>query len=806
MDEGVIETISDTLRDAFHHEVLFVGRMGKSGLVEEISAPARGNSDQVPALFPFMEKGDVVIHNHPSGAIRPSGADLSVASRLGNQGIGFFIVDNTVAELYVVAEPVETWKRENLDIDEIRSIVESGGLLDRNLESYEPRNEQASMLEAVAHAFNDDAVAVIEAGTGVGKSFAYLIPSLQWAKRNRERVIVSTHTINLQHQLYEKDIPVIRNVLGLEIKAVVAKGRGNYLCLRRIEEMEAERELFTDWESELAAIRGWAEKTKEGAKSDLSFYPTEEIWQSVCSESDTCVGLRCAYRERCFVLKARKEAASADLIIVNHHLYFADLSMRMNETGFDMTAVLPPTKRVIFDEAHTMESCATSFFSDSLNRFSLNKQLGRIVRRRGKRRGGLLSRLRKLVPGISLDPFVSRIDDIREKYELLDSRTLTLFESRGGNSFRVTGYGEGEPAADIRENLVELHDSLLALISEVYTIPKRLSEKDLESPEAYELSRVTERLEGSAEFLRQFSENADDPEHVFWIERRRSGKGEHFSSFIITPLEVGGILKESLFEKNDSVVCTSATLTVQKRFDTWMSRVGLEETYGKEVRCRYLESPFPYETNVLLTVPTDAPPPTAGDEYIRFSTGFIGSLLEVTDGRGLVLFTSYSMLTEVYEQVRKRLLPLGITTMRQGEDDRTRLLNRFNTDISSVLFATESFWQGVDAPGETLEIVILCRLPFQVPTDPVVKARMEAVEKRGGNSFFELAVPEAVTKLKQGFGRLMRKKDDRGVVAILDTRILTKGYGKIFLSSLPPTVRCFKEGASILEEIERFMY
>ena len=331
--EGVIDTITDTLGDAFHHEVLFVGRMGKTGLVEEISAPARGNSEQVPALFPFMERGDVVIHNHPSGAIRPSGADLGIASRLGNQGIGFFIVDNAVTELYIVAEPVETWKRENLDVREIVSIAAEGGPLDRNLASYEPRDEQAGMLEEVTGAFNDDAVAVIEAGTGVGKSFAYLIPSLLWAKKNRERVLVSTHTINLQHQLYEKDIPLIRKVLDIEIKAVVAKGRGNYVCLRRIEESEAERELFTDWESELAAIRSWSEKTKEGSKSDLPFYPAEEVWQAVCSESDTCVGLRCSHRERCFVLKARKEAASADLIIVNHHLYFADLAMRMNETG-----------------------------------------------------------------------------------------------------------------------------------------------------------------------------------------------------------------------------------------------------------------------------------------------------------------------------------------------------------------------------------------------------------------------------------------------------------------------------------------
>lgn len=805
--------LREAVHSAFGQEILAVGRCGQNGKVTDIAVAARGNASQVPALYMYMERGDVVIHNHPSGNLSPSDADLAVASRIGNQGIGFFIIDNSVDNLYAVAEPVREKPAERIEPGELSPYLDAGGKLSKILPDFIPRTQQQQMLETVLKAFNDKEYAVIEAGTGVGKSFAYLLPAAVWAERNQERIIVSTHTINLQQQIIEKDIPIIKRALGSKVKAVLAKGRSNYICLRRLQDAIDEIDLFPDMLKDLQALREWAERSGNGSRSDLSFFPSPQLWQTVCSEADACLGLKCPYREKCFVLKARKEAASADIIVANHHLIFADLAMRIEEVGFESTAVLPPCKRFIYDEAHTIEECATSFFSQQVNRFILGKQFQRLARKQGKKSSGVLMKIKSIISDEKrLTAVQQRIREVNGKYDALEAITLTWLGDRSNlllnyNQDTVSEEPAADPAADIPfiEPYKGFQNSLLSLLDELFSLRAAIPDSFLEEPEVYELDTVIRRLETISGGSHLFIEGADPDQYIYWIERKRSSSGEYFTNYVVTPMSVSSIMKEAVFSPNKTIVCTSATLTVRNSFINWLKKVGLNDSVDQRVQTCLLDSPFPFDTNVLLSVPVDAPLPNQ-ETFLQYSAETVQKICEITEGRALVLFTSYSMLNHVYDAVVPALRDRGITCMKQGDDDRGRLLTHFTADISSVLFATDSFWQGVDAPGEACKAVVLCRLPFKVPTEPVIKARMEMMKRQGRNPFFEMSLPDAVMKLKQGFGRLIRKQNDSGIVVVLDSRIVRKNYGRFFLESLPRTRRTFKESARVLEEIERFLY
>ena len=423
----VVEEIREAIADADGNEVFFVGRMGDDGRVASVTVGARGNEEAVPVLSPHLAGGDVVIHNHPSGGTRPSNADLGVASRLGNQGIGFYIVDNDMEEIYVVAEPVEDREVTPLDEEELAGLLSPGGALSRVYSAFEERESQAGMLRLVCRAFNGEEICAAEAGTGVGKSLAYLLPAVAWAVRNGERVVVSTNTINLQQQLIEKDIPLAKKVLGEDPKVILVKGRGNYLCLHRLNEALDELSLFDERDTELLSIREWARTTETGSRTDLSFFPSDDTWSRVCSEADACLGLRCGHRDGCFVLKARREASSAQVLIANHHLLFADLAFRMAGSGFDDPAVLPPFRRLVFDEAHNVEKAATSFFSQSFYRYLVLRFLGRLLRRRKGKVTGHFPLLVRRLKGSDLATRVPElIQAVQGRAEELDDSLLAL--------------------------------------------------------------------------------------------------------------------------------------------------------------------------------------------------------------------------------------------------------------------------------------------------------------------------------------------------------------------------------------------
>lgn len=795
----MIRFLRTSIEEAEGNEVLFSGKANADGIVDEIILAARGKEDTVPVIESVIDFGDVLIHNHPNGLLVPSSEDLDVAGRLGRHGIGAYIIDNQATRLYVVAEIIKRNKKQPLDLEETAGYLEDGGALSQSVENYESRPEQIDFLKAVCSSFNKDNITIAEAGTGVGKSFAYLIPAFKWAEQNKERVIISTGTINLQHQLLEKDIPVIQKLLGSKLKAVLVKGRQNYICLRRFNDRLQEAGLF-DNEADYKAISKWLEVTKTGERSDLSFFPTWEMWSDICSESESCLGIKCPYREKCFVIRSRKEAASASIIVVNHHLLFSDMEARM-EDDFNGTSILPNYSRVIFDEAHNLENAATSYFSQSVNKGYILKVMHQIYRRLKERVFGIYrfwsyytEQKEKLeqVPR-QIATILARTDDLEKVVQanvlMNDNSSVLDMRSEAINTADIYG-----AVANLRNELNDLFN----IITDIHEELSKLPDKEVKNDKRmYETAIVKNKISGIISMLNDFVANQNTC--INYIE-----KGKKYSSLFIAPLSVSWTLREIIFKKLSNVVLVSATLSVNKSFEFYATRIGLHDV-DRPVARFIFDSPFEYKKNVLLSIPSDLPEPKSAD-YSHKLSDLIKNVLLISEGKGLVLFTSYSMLKTVYDLVRDDFSNAGITLFKQGDDDNKKLLGNFFINKNSVLFATDSFWEGVDVPGESLSVLIICRLPFKVPSDPVIKARMELIEKNGGNSFMEYSLPEAVIKLRQGFGRLIRRKSDRGVILITDTRILTKFYGKIFFNSLPETRRDITSSDRICLKIEDFLY
>ncbi len=807
MHHRVILKMREAIRDAEGQEVLFVIKTDENGIGIDVVTAARGNDTAAPFIFPAAERGDAVIHNHPSGVLKPSSNDLHIAARLGNEGIGFYIVNNLVSKVYCVTEVYSGGTITPLDKESLCSILLPGGILSKQLEYYEVRDPQVEMLEKVIDAFNNNEINVTEAGTGVGKSFAYLIPAIQWARQNKERVIISTATINLQQQLINKDIPLLQKMTGTNIKSVLVKGRGNYICLRRLEEAFQEQSLFNEENDELNIIYRWSKSTNDGSKSDLSFMPERALWNKVCSESDSCMGMKCPKRDKCFVMKARKETSSAQILVVNHHLLFSDLGMRVHGAGFDGTAVLPPYRRVIFDEAHTIEKSATSFFSENYNKFLLLKSLNALYGRKKRVVYGVLEKIKNLVSAPDeFDSVPFLITQIKDLMDIAEQSAQTFAGDH--NTKRFLPSDSSIPLENLVNALYNLHRSTAKLIQVLHDGAGDLFSDAEDNTDVFNLKIILQRLQKVCSVLDALQHYGEDEEKIVWIEKKRTGKNDSFYSFYITPLDISSMMETAVYETQSTAVFTSATLTVQKEFNFWKERIGLSLADSKADRVvayTRLKSPFEYRKQVLLGIPQNAPDP-GSEAFQEFVSRTILSILEISEGKGLVLFTSHRMLRKAYEETCSFLEQKGITVMKQGDADRSKLLLTFNSDISSVLFATDSFWEGVDVPGESLKVVIICKLPFRVPTDPIVKARMERIEARGGNPFFDLSLPEAAMRLKQGFGRLMRRKNDHGVVVILDPRIIRKRYGKILLDSLPETALSITTAKNMLLDIEDFLY
>jgi ATP-dependent DNA helicase DinG len=641
-----------------------------------------------------------------------------------------------------------------------------GGLLSKTHPAYEFRRGQLQMAQSVEEALEEKRHLIVEAGTGTGKTLAYLLPVI----RSGKRVIISTGTKNLQEQLFFKDVPALERALfpdgDRKLSVCYMKGRNNYLCRKKLFDLTDQPVLSGLEEIEqYRAIAAWEKTTRTGDRAELAELPeASALWYKLDARSDTCLGQKCKEYDRCFITEMRRRAAESDIIIVNHHLFFADLSIKLEAEGAPDAGVLPECGAVIFDEAHELEDIAGSYFGISVGNLRMD-ELTRDVEH-------LLQREKLYTPQMS-----GAIQSLRERSQLF---------------FSLLPASEGRFAFDSRREFLEENgEEFIALNHSLSRLGAELEQLPQKPEEVFALARRAQQLQVQLRFVME----DEDSNTVFWIERRgfrgAGGTRRKSSSFAeekssggrtnvflqATPIEVGQILRECLWSKLETSVLTSATLAVGGGFDYIRQRLGLD--HAREL---IVASHFDYESQAILYVPPDLPDPRT-PQFAAEAAGVIRRLLEITRGRAFVLFTSYAQMNDIYERL---LGVLEFPMLKQGDAPKSALLEEFRIMPHAVLFGTSSFWQGVDVQGEQLSCVIIDRLPFAVPSDPVVAARVKAIDAGGGNAFFEYQVPSAVITLKQGFGRLIRSLHDRGLLALLDNRILKKQYGRVFVESLPP--------------------
>ncbi len=826
----VIQKLQTEIHIASGNEVFFVGDLDDNLNLFGVRALARGNEYSVPAIIDSASAGQVVLHNHPSGNLTPSEQDIHLASIFGNNGVGFLIINNSVSEIYSVVEPFKKKEYSPIEIGELEKLLMPKGPVAKKLgKSFEHRKEQIKVLNETAKAFNDDSIALIEAGTGTGKTFSYLIPSIKWAIQNNERVVISTNTINLQEQLIGKDIPMLEQSINEDFTYSLVKGMRNYLCLLRAEAVDdGQQELIEDDETdEIKNIIEWSKTTTDGSLSDLSFSPKQNTWDKVSAESESCIRSKCPHYAECFFFKKRREISAAQLLIVNHHLFFSDLAIKAATNDTD-SGILPGYNRVIFDEAHNIVDAATSHFSTSVAKFGLTKTLRRL-KSRGKKGEikGLVNFAASTAVKIEnndknndlkntllkIEEVVSpRIDDlessINESFELIfDIAVANTKENKNGGSdfsLRVLEHVQkSEEWMKAEESFESLRIKLLKIQGEIRYLLEILTRNE-EMPNItkllIEFRSVYSKLEYYIEAISSFFKQRDN-ENVKWVEVR-GRRGIVFISLGISPIDVSGQLKQKLYDKTKTVVMTSATLAVEESFEFQKTQLGLEG--NNRLKEQRVLSPFNYKDQVLLGIPADIPEYSSRD-YIKAVSGVLQDVIEKSGGRALILFTSYQTLNNVTNIINDKLLDKGIEVLKQGTLPRDKLLDKFRNTSNTVLMATDSFWEGVDIIGDALKLVVIMRLPFRVPTDPIIEARSDYLEKREINSFLNYSVPMAVIRFKQGFGRLIRSRNDRGAVLVLDKRIGTKSYGKYFLNSLPDCRRVYGKYEDIKNELNEFI-
>lgn len=686
-------------------------------------------------------------------------------------------------------------------IDWVVDNFSPGGKLERNLPSYESRPGQVKMAKLIAEGLSSSQHVVVEAGTGTGKSFAYLIPSLWSAKKTGQKVVVATHTIPLQEQLQKKDIPILEAVLPFSFRVSVLKGKSNYCCLKKWQGCLVNRDsLGSEQKPAMLSILVWLRETITGDIQELSKVPgLMELWPSISADNETCIPGRCSKAAVCFLLRARKKAEEADVLIVNHSLLFSDLKTDYN--------VLPEYHQLVIDEAHQIYQTALQHLGSELSIENVTRIIDSIYRPSGLNFYGTvkqrLGALAQSVPSVPWEIFIKRLESIPEMCATVLEQMKELFELLSmilgmERTFRFVADHTASPWWDgLNVQIENLTGRIKALLSSLEGLTSTLSGEDADEIEElkYILASHQRELQALVDTLIQ-AINLNNPKQVTWLEQSAR------LYLKTSPIEVSDILKEKIFSRLDAVILTSATLSISNSFEHFLQDIGLP----RSTITAQVDSPFDYERQMKFIVVKKGinfrnPD---GEKALELSE-FIAEVAERMNGRTLVLFTAHSLLRQTYASLNPRLARVGIETLAQGiQGERSTLLEAFKRNPKSVLLGANSFWEGIDIPGDTLSCVILVKLPFWPPTLPLIEARSEYLKSQGRDPFHELLLPEAVIRFKQGFGRLIRSKGDRGVVILLDDRVIEKYYGRFFLGSLPVRTHIRGEYPLVFRKIEEY--
>ncbi len=643
-------------------------------------------------------------------------------------------------------------------------IFDKTGLLAEKLNNYECRPQQLVMANRIGEAIRDKEHLIVEAGTGTGKTLSYTVPFLYWTVNEKKRVIISTYTKALQQQLMDNDLPLLKRMLNLDVKYALCMGSENYLCLRRF--FRAQVDVVGVFESlkeveEFRQIDEWRKITRTGLRHEIGFEPTTNIWTKICRESELCLHQKCEYKDECFYSRARKFQNQSQILVANHHLFFANLMAN--------NMLLPSFDGVVFDEAHNLEDVATTYLGVDVSNTGIRYLLDSLYATQTQK--GLLSRLK-----IDNAEIIQQIGEVRHAAE----QFFLNIHGLSGNNAQTMRLRD----KNFINNIIK--EPIFSLISGLNRVKKAVN---IEA-EQVEIDAFIERAQKVNDSLECII-NQSIEGFVYWLETTRKAR---YNRIVLhaNPINVAQRLKSIVFDQMSPVILTSATLTCNKSFDYIKSRLGLNTAAHL-----ILDSPFDYARQSLLYVPQHVPDPR-DEKYIESAAKEIEDLLTLTHGRAFILFTSYSMLNKLHEIVSKRLP--NFNHIKQGDFSPSKAIEMFKVLDHSVIWGTSTFWQGVDVPGEALQCVVITRIPFAVPDDPIIEARVESLKQQNIEPFWNYQVPQAIILTKQGYGRLIRHGDDFGIVAILDSRIHTKGYGRLFIQSLPPSLR-----VSTLKEAAGFM-
>lgn len=809
-----LQTIKKYLEEQNNKSMIFKATFDEDELIQEPFFLSLYKKKSFEETLTKVARNEVVIRTTKPNQLYPSDMELELSEELyTRRNIAYCLLSSDLDDFYFVQD-IDRIFLEDIDI---KNYFSKDGILAKEIKGFEYRQEQEEMAQYIQEAINEDRKIIVEAGTGTGKTLAYLIPAIKWAVANKKKVIIATNTINLQEQLLLKDIPLAKSIIKDEFSYVLVKGRNNYVCKRLFNELALGKNIDIETFSieareQIEYILKWGNKTKTGDKAELPFEVYPDVWELVQSTTELCLGKKCPYRKECFYMKTRMEKMEADILISNHHVFFADLNVRA-ETDFDSEyLILPRYDMVIFDEAHNIESVARSYFSVEVSKISFTRLLNRIYQRKNKRKKekSALIRVEDTIDEKDLEDsqqYIDLLNTLKEEISILQNIGDEYFDEirkiyetnteapikKSLNNFEMT---KSRFLENLREKKDIFQSKLIDFSNLMMSFNNVIDEEKDKNPEVINFNNHLKMFKAYIDSFK-FINSFEDDNYIYWLDINSKRTNVVLTA---TPLNIAQKLSTVLFDNLDRLVFASATIVVNGSFDYFKKSLGLDEEDCIEA---IIKSPFDYNEQMSVYIPSDIQDSENINAFVSDASRFILNILLKTNGKAFILFTSYTMLNQIYYSISKKLKDKGFEVFLHGDKPRSQLIKEFKEAENPILFGTTSFWEGVDVQGENLSNVIITKLPFLVPTDPVVSAISKKIEENGGNSFTDFQLPEAIIKFKQGVGRLIRKKTDSGNIFILDNRILKKRYGSLFINALPSQKNIkILEKDDIIKEIE----